>query len=692
MFRVLVGLALGLGCFSLGMLLLGTVGLIEPGVLARKDGETWVPALLLLIAAGAGFLPTRSFLQTFNRVPFRKRIGRGEWMILLAAVPIAIMCIAATYPPGTLWGSEGLGYDVREYHLQLPREYAAANSTAPLGHNVYSWFPANVEMLYLLAMQLAKFAMRGGGGGIGGILGTSHLWGVYPAQVLHVSLMLAAIASIAVAPLRIGTIARVVAMLLLVSIPWTIVTGSLAYNEGGMLLFGILALGLALGPSENASGARALLIGILLGLAVGCKMTAGVFFALPVAAVLIWRGIVHAQTQKKKWRHAIGRLTIATAAAAVIYAPWAIRAAIYSGGNPVFPLATRWLPKDDWTPQQTDRFDRGHTALIANQPVRLFDIPARTAALARQSVMDAQWSPGWASIYEWAGEKPDDAWWKHVGILWIIAPLAVVLAILSGLRQRPGEGPHDAPPSISLLIALGVQALAWLFLTHLQSRFLLPAAVPLSLLVGIGAAGLGEGVGGLAIGALRIIICAVVAVQALCCAFLLLPEASLFGGSVARGNAPPRPQPIGQLFERRWNWALFIEGSQGREIPLNREPPLEKTLLVGDAAPLFQEGPIVYSTVFDKNPLGEALRRGGPEAAFRWLRADGIRYVVIDWSEIKRLRDTYGFDSAITPEAIKALEEIGLEQVPVDWPPHTPAPTILRVPPIATHNAQPSPQ
>ena len=61
----------------------------------------------------------------------------------------------------------------------------------------------------------------------------------------------AAIALIPVGRAGMSAAGRAIAVLLFLGVPWIIVTGSLAYNEGGMLLYGTLALGLALG-SEPA--------------------------------------------------------------------------------------------------------------------------------------------------------------------------------------------------------------------------------------------------------------------------------------------------------------------------------------------------------------------------------------------------------------------------------------------------------
>src|SRR5262249_31738011 len=61
---------------------------------------------------------------------FRRLKGRGIEISLsplspLSALGIALLFVAACNPPGALWGSEFGGYDVLEYHLELPQEWLA---------------------------------------------------------------------------------------------------------------------------------------------------------------------------------------------------------------------------------------------------------------------------------------------------------------------------------------------------------------------------------------------------------------------------------------------------------------------------------------------------------------------------------------------------------------------------------------
>ena len=648
-FRCLAAEALGLGAFALAALALGTLHLVEPA------GMAWPLILIPALGFAAGVVPAQRFLKKRGSVPsyLRERAHRGDWLFLLAAVPAAILLIAATFPPGSLWRTEALGYDVMEYHLELPRQYALFNFTAPLHQNVYSYLPANVEMLYLLLMQFAKTVM-------GADRATGYLWGTFPAQFCHAALMLLTAATLALVPPGgkekpwLTATGRAVAVLLFLGVPWTLVTGSLAYNEGGMLFFGTLAIGVALG--DGKTGARGVLAGVLLGLAVGCKMTAGVFFAIPVAAVFLVRAAGDGAQLRA--------LALATLVAVGVYSPWAIRAAIYSSGNPVFPIATSILPKNDWTPQQGERFDRGHAAPEAQRA-----LPARLAALADCSLFDPQWSVQPYFLLHISDDPPVllDALWKRLGILWI----GLLLALACAFVARAGRGETGL-----LFMILIIQLLAWLFTTHLQGRFLLPVAIPLALLAGRGVQGLSISAEGIPVAALRIAAGTLVALHALSTVFLLLPEAHLLDGVVPLRSLPdwyPLPNPpIGNAFAEVFNLAAAVE----RPNDATADTPPAKTLLVGEARAWRYIGDVDYFTVFDSHPFVEALH-AGPDKGAAWLKQNHIRYVLFNWAEIERLRKSYGFDALMTPEIIPGLEKAGIQ----DTHAQSGAPlTILRVP------------
>ena len=632
--RCLVGLGLGVGAFALATLFFGTFHLIEPA------GNPWplvaIPVISVLLGAAS---TRRFFLKTPGGDSFlRIRAHRGDWLFLLAAVPVAILLIASTFPPGYLWKPNG--YDVLEYHLQLPREYALLNSTAPLHHNVYSLFPSNIEMLYLFLMQMTKGVMGGGDS-----RDIAYLWAGYPAQFFHAVLMLLTATALALMPFRekaadkpfLHSTGRAIATIVFLAIPWTLVTGSMAFNEGGMFFFGTLAIALAIGGQGDPRWSG-LLIGALLGLAVGCKMTAGVFFAIPAALILIVRVFQSGPAKGRRW---LG-LFIVIGAACVVYSPWAIRAAASSGGNPVFPIASKILPHDDWTPSQVERFNAGHSAQSGQTTVG-----ERLRALADNSIYDPDWSVQPYVLLHAADlvEVPLDTWWKKLGLIWFAVPLALFCAFIS----RTGRGQTGL-----LAAVLVIQVLAWMFVTHLQARFLLPAAIPLAILLGRGVQGLHFAAEGVPASALRILAGTIIGIEALATGFLLLPEAHLLGGVVdlkAPANRAPDAPPIGEIFgpDVTVNLAEFAAGPAATRA--GKPIPPENSFLLGGATGWTFVGPIDYRTVFDTNPVLDALAQNHPQAALDFLQKDGVRLLYVDWSELARLEATYQLDTGLPAAA-----------------------------------------
>ncbi len=604
-YRLILSTALGLGFLSLGMLLLGSLGLLQHGI----------PLVLPIVAAAIGFYPVLQSLRQLDRGWFNQPSSAPP-LLLAACIPLALLLIAATFPAGSIWSSEGGGYDVLLYHLELPREYMAANSTAPLQHNVYSFFPSNMEMLYTLLISLTQT-----GFGI-----QTHLLALYPAQLLHACLTVLAAGAVALAPVRCSTLARGIAITLMLGTPWTLVVGSLAYNDGAVLLYGALAIGMALAPF---SWRTAMMAGIFVGLAVGCKMTSGVMIALPVATLFLLQ---------RRW---LGLLAI-IGVAILLYMPWAIRAmaATHSAGhlgNPVFPVAANTLGTGQWSPEQVERWNRGHSAqtrivspdgAITHEPLTL---TGRLHALAHETLGDSQWSPGLARLARWTQQNgPAEAptsLWANVGLIWLVVPLVLVLAATRGIL------------SWQLLMVLAVQILAWLFCTHLQARFLLPAIIPMALLFGLAAQ---------AFLVPRAIIVGFVALNAALCAFLLIPEARLFAGG------PPGLR-IGQFFFLPQEFSRIPNA-----FPQETRATM-KTYLIGPpfGTPLYMDGQYEYNSVWDTNAWADQLRQS-PQAAIAWLRQNHITLVVIDWNEVGRLRNSYGFDPIITHQTINALIGHGL--------------------------------
>ncbi len=350
-------------------------------------------------------------------------------------------------------------------------------------------------------------------------------------------------------------------------------------------------------------------------------------WVLPLAVLLVLRPV------PRRFRHRLTALLVVTLAATVVYSPWMLRSMVAthtrtSLGNPIFPLFAGTLGRDHWSKALAKRFDRGH-----RPPANEASLEGHLGALANQFFLDRQWSPGVAAYIDALANppgfpSPNLPWPWRLGLLWLVCLPALAWAITSR-------------PASLLLAVLAVQLLAWLSCTQLQARFLLPAIIPMAWLLGLAA----DRYGGLG----RISLLVLLA-QAGFCALLLRPEAGLFLGPI-RGAAIA---PIGRRFHWPRDWLV------GRH-PVVRFPTHATYYLEGLATPLYLRGRVIYNTVFNRNRLGRVLARGGPAAAVRWLEKRGVNFLILDWPEVRRLRATYGFNSAVTPAAIAAMQRAGLQ-------------------------------
>ena len=284
--------------------------------------------------------------------------GKLSCQWLLATPAIAISLISGIVPPGVLWGDEPNGYDVLEYHLQVPREWYKAGRIAPLPHNVFSFMPFNVEMHYLLAMQLK------GGPWAGMYLGAAHPPFDDGARRRRGDLFRRAHP-------RAG-IRRCA---------WTILLAPVAYDEAGLLLFGSIAIGLAwraLKAKAKSSPRDWILAGVFAGFACGTKLTAApmLLIGIPVAAIIA-----------RPSKILLGWLALFLLAGTLTFSPWLIRNIAWAG-NPVFPEAPHLFGRGKFTEAQQQRWQQ---AALANSRSA---IDRRSVRAANQQIL-IDWRYGW---------------------------------------------------------------------------------------------------------------------------------------------------------------------------------------------------------------------------------------------------------------------------------------------------------
>jgi len=588
-----------------------------------------VPAALIVDLVGIGLLFAQ--LQSgFRSHAFTLPAVQLRWLIPLP--PAALLLVASCQPPGWLWSSEFGGFDALSYHLQLVNEWFGLGRIAPVTHNVYSALPSLVEGAFLHVRASVPDASEAATRAQGLLSGEGG--GALSAQLLHAGLALVCASTIAALVRTLATLAGaarapligIAAATIFLSTPWTIVTASLAYNEMGLTLGMAGAMLACLDPGLKPKP-KAILAGLLVGVACGSKATAIFFAGLPVAVLLahaLLQDLRQAQkTQALRTKDIVIALSLGALAGLAALSPWLIRNAIVLG-NPVFPFAHELLGNAHWTSEQFARFKSGHTfpGSLGQRLALLFTPdPSDPAGLRHRGLMHPQFA--------------------------FVFPAAAAFGVAALISRRT----HRL--AALLLAGLILNLIAWMFLTHLQSRFLIPALVPAVCLIGLGVAAFTREDRLLKSSPVPITLALLGAAFVFIDACFIYSrerlgrpnEALVFGPTeftgqnLARQLAAFPPAERQRLIDNA-SPEIFININADGLFPRNASGKRTGLLyLLGDSTPFYLQVPVLYHTTWDSSPLGQAHRAApsDPAAWISTLRKQGVTHVLINLSEIARL-------------------------------------------------------
>ncbi|MCD4727583.1 MAG: glycosyltransferase family 39 protein, partial [Pirellulales bacterium] len=471
---VVFSLGAGLAVLSTWTLLLGLFGVLD---------RTWtfaVPAGLTLLAAivvwyrnikprpsvapSAGVaveLPPQHTGATVGRGFMTVDVLRARWLWLAVPFVLAIV-LAAVLPP--------LDFDVREYHLQAPKEFFQQGRITFLPHNVYGNMPLGAEMLALLAMVIS------GDWWLGALAGKTVIAAFTP---------LCALALLAAGRRFFSTGAGVVAALAYISIPWVVGISTSGLIEGATACYLFLAVYALLLKTNRG----AVLSGFFAGAAVATKYPAALFVLLPLGVWIVIssfpkRGSARSSAAKTPGKQcataglsssaceknventagqassgtqrflpaAAKHLSLFLLAAAVSCGPWFAKNWAFTG-NPTYPLLYEAFDGKTWNEEKNHRWNEVHRP-------RDFSPKALGRDLG-SVVLTSKW----------------------------LSPLVVPLAALALLGLFFKDRPLAASQSIILMLSAYAAFViaAWWLCTHRIDRFWMPVLPVAALLAGAGA-------------------------------------------------------------------------------------------------------------------------------------------------------------------------------------------------------------
>lgn len=559
----------------------------------------------------------RSAPQALRSVPPAspgRSVPNGETLstrwLWLAALFTAVILLGGMLPP--------IEFDVREYHLQAPKEFFQQGYIGFVPHNLYANMALGTEMLSLLAMVLA------GDWWTGALVGKT---------VVALYAPLGGLALWAIGRQWFSQTAGVVAAVLYLSTGWIVQVSTLGMVEGASALYLLLAsyavwrsmapkradsppggqsrpapdcalpfesndrhaVGSPPGTGSQGSVKRWLLLGgYCAGAGVAAKYPAALFVVLPLTVAL---AAVHLpRSRLAAWKP----LAMFLGTCALGCGLWFAKNAVLAG-NPTYPLMYNLFGGRTWTPEKN--------------------------ALWHQVHLPHEFSPR---------TLMGDLLGVYLGSAWLgplVMPLATLAFLVHGHRRVAGV----------LAGYFGLVILAW-WLTALRiDRYWLPALPLVALLAGLGATWQTT----------RWWRRALIGLLVATSAYNFIVATAGFGGynrffvSYARlRDDPARVNP--------WHRYLNQHARDGR------------VLLVGDAQVFDLEMPVLYNTWLDDS-LFEGLMRGRtPAEVHQALCAQGITHVLVHWGEIERYRRTgYGRWDFAQPAVFQELVHAGaLEPLP----------------------------
>jgi hypothetical protein len=582
----------GLNIVSLVVLLLGLLGWLNLWVFATIG-------VLTCAAAGWHWRSTRSTSRPTPAVNETKPLWSNRW-VWLAAPAVVFLVLGGMLPP--------VHFDVREYHLQAPKEFFQQGHIGFLPHNVYAQMPLGAHMHSLLGMV---------------ILDDWWLGALVGKTVIAMTAPLTALAIWSAGVRFFSTSAAMVAAVLYLWIPWIAGVSMSGLIDGVSAMYcflSVYAVLLACGIEGSTSRAtetsdgqsagqfsRFALAGFLAGGAVACKYPGVLFVLLPLA---VWVGFA-CWSAKPRRVPPIKAVTTFLLAAACGCGLWFGKNLVLTG-NPTYPLLYGWFGGESRTDELNQRWERVHRP----QPYpdshdgHVFT-PHQAALYAAHVLLRSPW------------------------LAPVLVPLAALAAFAaSGTQRRLVFG---------LLAYLLYVFLTWWLFTHRIDRFWVPVLPIVALLAGVGATWTSARGWRWAVLAL-LILSTTYGLICMTSGVILGTDRKFFVALEVLRRDPMRVD--------------------GTHLYLNeRRQQVGAVLLVGDAQPFDLEvESVLYNTTFDPSVLVQMLGDTRPASVHRELLLRGVTHIYVHWGEIDRYRSpgNYGFAREIQPEFFQRLMFAGV--------------------------------
>ena len=250
-------------------------------------------------------------MQKISSIP--KKVALLLLTGLLVGLVVSIVFLASVPP---------VSRDALTHHLAVPKIYLQQGSMAELPHIPFSYYPMNLDLLYMIPMYFGNDIIP---------KYIHYLFGLLTAGLLFLYVKK-----------RFGTFYALFAALFFLSLPIIVKLSITVYVDLGLIFFSTGALiSLLIWTESNYETRYLVLSSIFCGLALGTKYNGLiVLFLLTLFTPFLY---LHTERSKKFAQlKSIGFAGLYFLVSLLVFSPWMIRNTNWTG-NPVYPLYNRYF-------------------------------------------------------------------------------------------------------------------------------------------------------------------------------------------------------------------------------------------------------------------------------------------------------------------------------------------------------------
>lgn len=421
--RTVFTTALGIGILAYAVFALGISRLARPAPL-------WGGTLVVAAVCGAiGWRRRAGSASAVDPSPAPRALALACGAFVAAAGLLTL--VGALAPPA------GLEWDALSYHLAAPKAYLREGRIFYLPYDHHSNFPFTLNMLFLLMLSAGSVA---------------------GAKLMHWlcgALLVASVAAFAHRHLERGRAVGAVAAAILATTPIVVWEATTAYVDLATALFAWLSVYALVNAASEVEAGRAgragsvpwlVVSSVLMGLAIGTKMTCLAFWGMGMVGILLWNRVARGTWARETVPHAAlwGALSLA------IGSVWYVKTWLYTG-NPVYPFFYSLFGGRYWNAQNAAQY-------AADQA---------TFGLGK-GVVQLLLGP-WNVTHEAALITNERPWIFTEYVAYGLAPVYVAaLLALPVVLPKP-------PRALTTVLLYGLGIFAFWFFLMQQTRYLVPA-------------------------------------------------------------------------------------------------------------------------------------------------------------------------------------------------------------------------